>query len=314
MEALFARAARLVKVDYVEPPSVIGKTTVGGLQSGVVYGFAGQVDGIVTAIRGELGVEAHGRRHGWPLGARRAALADDLGRRPEPDARRPPDRLGPERMIVQPETLAVFALAALAILAVPGPAVVYIVTRSIHQGRAAGLASVLGIHVGTLVHLTFAVVGLSAILVSSATAFTVVKVLGARVPDRDRDQDAARPRRPRGHRPAAAAAQPSPRLRGGGRRQRPQPEDGALLPRLPAAVRRPGPRPAVAADPRARAHLHAARAVTDSMWALAAGSAGETLRKSRRWARAQRYVSGSVFVGARRRDGADRARTRDVDA
>ena len=82
-------------------------------------------------------------------------------------------------MIVQPETLAVFALAALAILAVPGPAVVYIVTRSIHQGRAAGLASVVGIHVGTLVHLTFAVVGLSAILVSSATAFTVVKVLGA---------------------------------------------------------------------------------------------------------------------------------------
>ena len=52
MEALFARAARLVKVDYVEPPSVIGKTTVGGLQSGVVYGFAGQVDGIVAAIRG----------------------------------------------------------------------------------------------------------------------------------------------------------------------------------------------------------------------------------------------------------------------
>jgi type III pantothenate kinase len=58
MEALFARAARLVKVDYVEPPTVIGKTTVGGLQSGIVYGFAGQVDGIVEAIRGELGVEA----------------------------------------------------------------------------------------------------------------------------------------------------------------------------------------------------------------------------------------------------------------
>ncbi|MFN8223534.1 MAG: type III pantothenate kinase [Gaiellales bacterium] len=55
MDALFSRAARLVKIDYVEPPSVIGKTTVAGLQSGVVYGFAGQVDGIVTAIRGELG-------------------------------------------------------------------------------------------------------------------------------------------------------------------------------------------------------------------------------------------------------------------
>jgi type III pantothenate kinase len=54
MEALFARAARLVKVDYVEPASVIGKTTVAGLQSGLVYGFAGQVDGIVEHIRAEL--------------------------------------------------------------------------------------------------------------------------------------------------------------------------------------------------------------------------------------------------------------------
>jgi type III pantothenate kinase len=58
MDALFARAARLVKVDYVEPPSVIGKTTESALQSGLVYGFAGQVDGIVDAIRGELGDEA----------------------------------------------------------------------------------------------------------------------------------------------------------------------------------------------------------------------------------------------------------------
>ena len=55
MEALFARAARLVKVDFSPPPSVIGKTTVTGLQSGLVYGFAGQVDGIVRRIRGELG-------------------------------------------------------------------------------------------------------------------------------------------------------------------------------------------------------------------------------------------------------------------
>lgn len=58
MEALFARAARLVKVDYVAPEAVIGKTTVGGLQSGLVYGFAGQVDGIVGRIREELGAEA----------------------------------------------------------------------------------------------------------------------------------------------------------------------------------------------------------------------------------------------------------------
>ena len=48
----------LVKVDYTPPPTVIGKTTVAGLQSGLVYGFAGQVDGIVGRIRDELGAEA----------------------------------------------------------------------------------------------------------------------------------------------------------------------------------------------------------------------------------------------------------------
>ena len=58
MDALFQRAARLFKVDYVEPPTVIAKNTGASLQSGLVYGFAGQVDGIVERIRGELGVEA----------------------------------------------------------------------------------------------------------------------------------------------------------------------------------------------------------------------------------------------------------------
>jgi len=58
MDALFARAARLTKVDFVEPPTVIGKTTTHALQSGLVYGFAGQVDGIVERMRGELGAEA----------------------------------------------------------------------------------------------------------------------------------------------------------------------------------------------------------------------------------------------------------------
>jgi type III pantothenate kinase len=59
MDALFQRAARLVKVDFVEPPSVIGKTTVAALQSGLVYGFAGQVDGIVERVQAELGGGAH---------------------------------------------------------------------------------------------------------------------------------------------------------------------------------------------------------------------------------------------------------------
>jgi type III pantothenate kinase len=58
MEALFSRAARLIKVDFSEPPAVIGKTTGSGLQSGLVYGFAGLVDGIVERIRVELGADA----------------------------------------------------------------------------------------------------------------------------------------------------------------------------------------------------------------------------------------------------------------
>ena len=58
MDALFARAARLFRVDFSAPPTVIGKTTQTALQSGLVYGFAGQVDEIVTRIRGELGAEA----------------------------------------------------------------------------------------------------------------------------------------------------------------------------------------------------------------------------------------------------------------
>src|SRR6186997_3227097 len=58
MDALFARAARLMRIDFTEPPTVIGKTTVHSLQSGLVYGFAGQVDRIVEEIRGELGFDA----------------------------------------------------------------------------------------------------------------------------------------------------------------------------------------------------------------------------------------------------------------
>jgi type III pantothenate kinase len=58
MDALSARAARLFRVDFSAPPTVIGKTTAAALQSGLVYGFTGQVDEIVTRIRGELGVEA----------------------------------------------------------------------------------------------------------------------------------------------------------------------------------------------------------------------------------------------------------------
>jgi threonine/homoserine/homoserine lactone efflux protein len=76
-------------------------------------------------------------------------------------------------------TLALFGVAAVTLLVIPGPAVLYIVTRSVDQGRAAGLASVCGVHVGTLVHVAAAALGLSALLVSSASAYHAVRWLGA---------------------------------------------------------------------------------------------------------------------------------------
>jgi threonine/homoserine/homoserine lactone efflux protein len=76
-------------------------------------------------------------------------------------------------------TLLLFLGVALALLLVPGPAVIYIVTTAATQGKRAGLLSVAGIHAGTLVHIGAAVAGLSAIIVASATAFTAVKLAGA---------------------------------------------------------------------------------------------------------------------------------------
>jgi threonine/homoserine/homoserine lactone efflux protein len=78
-----------------------------------------------------------------------------------------------------PATFALFVAAALALLIVPGPAVVYIVAQSIDQGRVAGLVSTLGIGAGSLVHVAAAAIGLSSLLVSSAEAFAVVKYAGA---------------------------------------------------------------------------------------------------------------------------------------
>src|SRR5688572_21174202 len=99
--------------------------------------------------------------------------------------RRPPQltrasdaqRSGWRRMeIVTPgaASLGLFISAALVLLLVPGPAVLYIFARSVEQGRRAGLVSILGIHAATLVHVTAAALGLSAVLASSALAFTAV--------------------------------------------------------------------------------------------------------------------------------------------
>src|SRR2546428_10571894 len=74
---------------------------------------------------------------------------------------------------------AVFVPAALLLLAIPGPAVLYIVATSVEGGRRHGLLSVAGVHLGSLVHVTAAVAGLSALIVSSAIAFSTVKYVGA---------------------------------------------------------------------------------------------------------------------------------------
>jgi threonine/homoserine/homoserine lactone efflux protein len=79
----------------------------------------------------------------------------------------------------EPATLALFAAAALALIVVPGPAVLYIVAQSVDGGRRAGLVSALGIATGGLVHVAAAAVGLSSLVVSSATGFAIVKYAGA---------------------------------------------------------------------------------------------------------------------------------------
>jgi threonine/homoserine/homoserine lactone efflux protein len=76
-------------------------------------------------------------------------------------------------------SIGIFSVAAILLLLTPGPAVLYIVARSVEQGRIAGLASVCGITTGTLVHVLAAALGLSALLASSALAFAIVKYAGA---------------------------------------------------------------------------------------------------------------------------------------
>jgi threonine/homoserine/homoserine lactone efflux protein len=75
--------------------------------------------------------------------------------------------------------LSLFLVAAIVLLLTPGPAVIYIIGRSLEQGRRAGLVSVLSVEVGNFLHVLAATFGLSALLLSSALAFTLVKYLGA---------------------------------------------------------------------------------------------------------------------------------------
>jgi threonine/homoserine/homoserine lactone efflux protein len=96
-------------------------------------------------------------------------------------------------------TLLLFAGASLALLAIPGPAVIYVVTRSIEHGRTAGMVSMLGVETGTFAYALAAAAGLSGLIAASVTAFTVVRYAGAayllylgvrKLLERDQPQDA----------------------------------------------------------------------------------------------------------------------------
>ena len=198
-------------------------------------------------------------------------------------------------------TLLVFAAAALALIVVPGPAVLYIVAQSIDRGRLAGVVSALGVAVGGLVHVTAAAIGLSSLLVSSATAFSVVKYAGAAyliglglwTLFRRREE----------------ASPAIPKERKLSRRFWQGVVVNVLNPKtalfffafLPQFVDPDKGSAALQIGVLGLVFVVLA-VLSDSVWALAAGTASERLRGNRRFLAVQRYVSGSVFVGLGRVD------------
>jgi threonine/homoserine/homoserine lactone efflux protein len=195
-----------------------------------------------------------------------------------------------------PSRLALFVGAALLLLVVPGPSVLYIVTQSVSHGRRAGMASVAGITTGTLVHIAAATIGLSALLASSAIAFDVVKYLGAAyliVVGIRRLAGLERPDEGR----AAGSRSLSRLYRQGIVVNVLNPKTAlfflAFLPQFVDSTRG-----AAWAQILLLGLLFAALGfLSDGAWALVAGTLGERLRGSRRFPQVQRYVSGSVFVG-----------------
>jgi threonine/homoserine/homoserine lactone efflux protein len=189
----------------------------------------------------------------------------------------------------------VFAAAALALAVVPGPAVLYIVARSVDQGRFAGLVSALGIGVGSLVHVTAATIGLSSLLASSATAFTVVKYAGAaylillgihRLLTREEVAEvAARPPRGLGmiFRDGVIVNVLNPKTALFFLAFLPQfvdPAQGAASPQILVL-----------------GLIFTVIALSsDSLWALAAGTLGAWLRRSRWYLGVKRWVTGTVLV------------------
>jgi threonine/homoserine/homoserine lactone efflux protein len=188
-----------------------------------------------------------------------------------------------------------FISAALVLLVIPGPAVFYILGRSIGQGRGAGLVSALGISVGSLFHTAAAAVGLSALLMSSAVAFSAVKYLGAAYLiylgiQKLRNEEAAE--FSGNIRPVKLS-----RIFAQGIVVNVLNPKAALffLAFLPQFV--DPTRGHVAGQILFLGVLFAVLGVTsDSLWALFAGTVAHWLRGNARWMRTQRYVSGGMLI------------------
>ena len=192
-------------------------------------------------------------------------------------------------------TLLLFAAAALALAVVPGPAVLYIVAQSVDQGRAAGFVSALGISVGGLVHVLAATIGLSSLLASSATAFTIVKYAGAvyliglgihRLLTREvLEDEIARPPRTRGRLFANGVVvnvlNPKTAL--------------FFLAFLPQFVE-PGHGAASMQILMLGLLFVLIALCSDCTWALAAGTLGGWLRRSRWYLGVKRWFTGIVFI------------------
>jgi threonine/homoserine/homoserine lactone efflux protein len=195
-----------------------------------------------------------------------------------------------------PARLAFFIGASLALLAVPGPAVIYVVTQSIGQGRRAGVVSVAGIFTGTLVHVGAATIGLSALLASSATAFDVVKYAGAAY------LIFVGVRRIMGREPEAPPDEPAARSHWRLYRQGVivnilNPKTALFfLAFLPQFID-----PSRGSATLQILFLGLTFAVlgfcSDCTYAVVAGTFGDWLRASRRYLSVQRYMSGAIFVG-----------------
>jgi threonine/homoserine/homoserine lactone efflux protein len=192
-------------------------------------------------------------------------------------------------------TLAVFAVASLMLLVIPGPTVMYIVARGLHQGRAAALVSALGVEVGTLIQLLVATFGLAALVGSSETAFTTLKHLGSaylvwlcvNALLESSEAVAAERQAPAAFKPIFLQGVLVEAL---------NPKTAiffiAFLPQFADPARGP-----VEAQILMLGALFILLAIfNDGLIGLLAGSLGERLRTSARVLAAQRYVAGSVYL------------------